>query len=66
MKISYRPTRFCGHRHCGSDNIMVLACHVILQDHVIKGSCDFIGRSPSRKIIIQPSLTAIGTVVVKI
>ena len=32
---------------------MVLACHVILQDHVIKGSCDFMvsshqGELPSK------------------
>ena len=25
---------------------MDLVCHVILQGHVIKGSCDFIGRNP--------------------
>ena len=25
---------------------MVLACHVILQDHVIKGLCDFMGSQP--------------------
>ena len=29
-------------------NIMVLVCHVISQDPVIEGSCDFMGRSPSR------------------
>ena len=27
---------------------MVLVCHVISQDHVIKGLCDFMGRAPSR------------------
>ena len=26
---------------------MVLVCHVILQDQLIKGSYDFMGRSPS-------------------
>ena len=25
---------------------MVLVCHVISQDHMIKGSCDFMGGSP--------------------
>ena len=31
-----------------SGDIMILVCHVTSQDHVIKESCDFIGRSPSR------------------
>ena len=30
--------------------------HVISQDHVIKGPCDFIGRRPSRYVTILPSL----------
>ena len=40
--------RFGGHRHCDSGDIMILVCHVILQDNVIKRSYDFIGRSLSR------------------
>ena len=32
---------------------MILVCHVILQDHMVKGLCDFTGRSPQ-------SLVAIG------
>ena len=43
---------------------MVLVCHVILQDHVIKDLQDFKGGSPSRHIIIL--LVAIGIVVVEI
>ena len=27
---------------------MIIVYHVILQDHVIKGSCDFMDRSPSK------------------
>ena len=27
--------------HCDSGVMVVLVCHVISQDHVIKGSCDF-------------------------
>ena len=41
------PTTFHGHRHCDSGNIMVLAYHVISQDHVIKKSRDFMGSSLS-------------------
>ena len=47
-------------------DIETLVCYVILQDHMIKGLCDLIGRSPSRQVIILPSLMAIDTVVVEI
>ena len=42
------PTEFDGHKHYGSGGIMVLVCHVVSEDHMIKGSFDFIGRSPVR------------------
>ena len=45
---------------------MVLVCHLILQNHAIKVSCDFIGRSPSREVIILPSLLTISILVVEI
>ena len=43
--ISYHPAKYDGHEYCGSGDIIV--CHVILQDLMIKGPCDFIGESPS-------------------
>ena len=46
FKASDNLTKFGCHRHCIRDNIMVLVYHMILQDHVIKGSCDFMGRIP--------------------
>ena len=33
---------FDGHRQFGRRDIMIFVCDVTLQDHVIKGSCDFI------------------------
>ena len=63
---SHQFAKFGGYRHCDSENIMILGYHVISQDHIIKGSCDFIGRNPSRYVMILPSLVAIGTVVVEI
>ena len=48
MKISYHPAKFGGHRLSDSSDIVVLVCQVISQDHVIKGSCDFNGRSLSK------------------
>ena len=41
-------TKFHGHRHCDIGDIMVLAGHVMSQDHVIKGLWNFMGSSPSR------------------
>ena len=40
--VSYNPAKFSGHRYRGSGNTMVSVCHVILQEHVIKGLCHFI------------------------
>ena len=37
-------SKFGGYRHCSSEDIMVLVYYVILQHHVIKGSCCFMGR----------------------
>ena len=34
--VSNHPTKFCGFRLCGSGDIMILVCYVILEDHVIK------------------------------
>ena len=46
--LSHRPAKFSGHRHCGSADIMVLVCHVISQDLVIEGSCDFVSHDPPK------------------
>ena len=37
------PTTFSGDRHGSSRDIMVLVCHVISQDHMIKRLCDVKG-----------------------
>ena len=47
LKISHNPVMFGEHRHCGSDDIMALVFQVISPDHVIKESCNFMGRTPS-------------------
>ena len=46
--VIHQPTTSGGPGHCGSRTIMVLACHLILQNHVIKASHNFMSRSPSR------------------
>ena len=51
---------------------MFLICYVIPQDHVVKGSYDFISNNLSRKLILElslvilPSLVATGNLVVEI
>ena len=45
-QLSHNHSKFGGDGHCGSRD-RALVCYVILQDHVIKGLCDF-GRSSSR------------------
>ena len=59
MKVSYRPAKFDGRRHCGSGDIMILVFHVILQNQVFKGSCDFMDRSTSRQVTILLSLVTL-------
>ena len=50
IKVSYHPVKLGGHRHFGSEDIMISVCHVILQDHVIKGSCDFMTGAHQNKL----------------
>ena len=44
----HHSTKSDDHMYCDSGDIIVLVCHEISQDYVIKGSCNFIGSSPSR------------------
>ena len=53
--ISHYRAKFGGHRHCDSGDIIVLVCHVISQEYVIKRSRDFNCSSPSMKVAILPS-----------
>ena len=41
--VCHHPAKFSGHRHRASGYLIILVCHVISQDNVIKGSYDFIG-----------------------
>ena len=36
IKVNYHLTKFAGHSHFGSEDIIILVFHVISQDHVIK------------------------------
>ena len=63
LKLSHHSFRFGGHGHYGSGDIIVLVCHVILQVHVIKVSCNYKGKSSSRKVTILPSLVVIDILI---
>ena len=64
--VRNHPAKFCSEKHCGSNDIMVLICHMILQDQLTKGSCDFMGRRLFWLVAVLPSLVAIDIVVVEI
>ena len=64
--VSRHPAKFGGHWNCDSRDIMLLICHVILQDHLMKEQGNFMGRNPPRLVTILPRLMATGTVVVEI
>ena len=65
LKVCHHSSKFGAHRGCESGDIMVLVCDMILQDHVIKGSCDFMDGRPWQ-VTTLPRLVAIGIVVVEI
>ena len=64
--VSHSPAKFGGHRHCGSEDMMFLICHAILQDHVSQKEYIFLARSPWKYVNILSSLVAIDTAVVEI
>ena len=37
IMASHQLANFGGHKHCDSEDVMILGCHMISQDHVIKG-----------------------------
>ena len=47
VMVSHHFAKINGHRHCDSEDLMVLVCHMIMQNHVIKMLCEFIGGSSS-------------------
>ena len=58
--------KFHGRSYCGSRDVMYLICHVALQDHVIKGSFDFMEGNFSLYVTALPSLVSTSIVVMEI
>ena len=53
--MSHHPATSGVNRQCSSGDLMILVYHVILPNHVTKGSCEFMGRNPSISVITLPS-----------
>ena len=64
--VTYHLAKFNGHILFCSEDITNLVWHVTLQDHLIKGSCDFMKGSPSLYVTILPSLVTIGDNIFKL
>ena len=63
LRGSHHQNKFCGHRHCESGNIIILVCHVILQDYLTQTFSNIMGSSPSRLVTFLQSLVVIGAVI---
>ena len=44
LKVSYQAAEFGGRKYRDTRDIIVLVCHVILEEHVTKRSCDFMDK----------------------
>ena len=64
--VCHHLAKFGDHRYCTSRDIIFLVFHVIKQYHMIKGSGDYINKSPSRYVTTFPSLVVMGNVLVEI
>ena len=64
--VCYHPAKFGKHGDCDCVDMMILVCHVILQDKVAKSFHNFIRMSHLRYLTTLQGLVAICTVVVEI
>ena len=63
--VTGHTTKFDGHTHFGSGEMIILNCHMISHCHVIIESCEFMVGSLSWKVTILSVLVAMGTVVLE-
>ena len=59
MIVTHHFSKRCGHTRCGSSDTAAKIVYMTLQDHVIKGSGDFMEGQSSLYIPILPKLIAI-------
>ena len=46
--------------------MVLMVCHIISDDHVVKGSCEFMGGNAHMEVTTLPSLVTIDIVVWKV
>ena len=46
--LTHHPVKSGDNEYCGSGDIIVLVCHVILHNHMTTESGNFMGKGPSR------------------
>ena len=63
---THHLAKFNGDSPCGCRDIANLICHVTLQEHVIRGYCDFKRESSSLYVTTLPCLVAAVIVVVEV
>ena len=63
--ISPTPAKIGGHEYCEIGDVIILACHVISQDHKIKGLSNIKSRSPLKLTTSLPSLVVLDTAAVE-
>ena len=66
LVVSHHFAKFCGHRLCGSSDTAAKIVYMTLQDHVIKGFDDFMGRNSSLYIPTLSKLTTINIVLMDV
>ena len=66
LTVSHHFAIFGGHWSSASGEIAFLICHMSSQDHMIKGSCDFMGENSSLYAIPLPNAVAVGIMVAEI
>ena len=62
---SHHPAKLGGQGNWGNENLMLLICHVILQDRVAQEPCDLLGRRVLKQVTTMPSLVVRGSMVVE-
>ena len=66
LKISHHLGKSCRHRHYDKGDIMFLICHVVSNEHMLKGLHEFLCGGPSQRVTTFPFLIATGLVQVEI
>ena len=65
LVLCYHGKNSCYYKHYDSGDIMFLVSYVTSRKQMLKGLCEFMGRSPSLRVTTLPCLASIGLVQVE-